>query len=400
MAESTVVSSSEKYTAIILIVDDRLENIRLLKAFLKKEPYELLTATSGEEALSVISKTPPDVILLDVVMPGMSGLEVCRHLKEDEETHHIPVIMVTGVTEREANVQALEAGADDFLTKPLDSSLLHARIENSLRSKKLRDRVRKYQKELETYNEKLEEGIQERTAQLQRTQQVTVFSLAKLSESRDEDTGVHLDRMRRYTCAIAEEMATWDRYKDTIDQVFIDQLHMSSPLHDIGKVGIPDEILLKPGKLTYEEFEIMKLHATIGGDTLHAADIEAGSNSFLTMGRDIAYCHHEKWNGAGYPKGLAGETIPLSARITALGDVYDALTTKRPYKDAFSHEKARAIIKKGKGTHFDPDVIEAFVVCEGTFLRISEELGDRGELPQLQKTLQRLNTMREESSAV
>lgn len=381
-------------TPHVLIVDDREENIRLLKAFLRDNAFEIDTATSGQEALSKVAANPPDIILLDVVMPGMDGLEVCRHLKDDDATRHIPVVIVTGTTERDLNVDALEAGADDFLTKPLDSSILRARIRNGLRSKMLQDRILRYQAELEQYNEKLEAGIRDRTNQLQRTQQVTVFSLAKLSESRDEDTGVHLDRVRWYVRELAAQMSQWDDYKNLIDEVFVEQLYQSSPLHDIGKVGIPDQILLKPGKLTVEEFEIMKLHTIIGGDTLHAADVEAGSNSFLAMGRDIAYFHHEKYSGEGYPKGLKGIDIPLSARITALGDVYDALTSQRPYKPPFSHEKARTIILEGRGTHFCPDVVEAFLSREQRFIEIQREYQDADIIPPLQKTLERLESLR------
>lgn len=388
-------SGERKAAPLVLVVDDLIENIDLLKTFLKPRGFEVVTARSGEAALELIAARPPDVVLLDVVMPGIGGIETCRRIKENEATARIPVVMITGVSEHDVNVRSLQAGADDFLTKPLDSSLLEARLRNCLRSKMLQDRVLRYQAQLEEYNERLEMRIRERTAQLERTQQVTVFALARLSEARDTETGAHLDRMRRYVRILALEMSTWDEYRETLDSLFVEQLYFSSPLHDIGKVGIPDEILLKPGKLTDEEFEIMKWHTIIGGDTLTDADVQAGTHSFLEMSRDIAYAHHEKWNGSGYPNGLSGKAIPLAARIVALGDVYDALTSKRPYKPAFPHEKAHTIIMEGNGTHFDPDVVKAYLKREKDFIAIKEELQDTDDgASRLHKVIQQLETMR------
>jgi putative two-component system response regulator len=379
--------------ARILVVDDLEENVRLLQHFLEPKGYEVRSAYTGEQALMAVEQFPPDVILLDLVMPGMDGFEVCQRLKADPELRHIPVIILTGLSEVQANVRALEAGADDFLIKPIDSVLLDARIRNSLGAKRLQDRVFQYQRQLEVYNETLEARIRDRTAQLERTQQVAIFSLAKLAESRDNETGEHIDRMRSYAREIALELSSWSKHEATVSSTFVDRLFISSPLHDIGKVGIPDGILLKPGKLSPEEFEIMKAHTVIGGDTLKAADYEAGGDSFMAMGRDIAYYHHEKWDGSGYPYNLRGEQIPLAARIVALGDVYDALTSRRPYKEAFSHEKSKAIILQGKGSHFDPDVVDAFLAREVNFIEVRKSFHDRGSsrIQELINTLNRLN---------
>jgi len=322
----------------------------------------------------------------------MDGFEVCRRLKEDRETHHIPVIIVTGVPEKEANVRALEAGADDFLVKPFDSVILAARIRSSLRAKMLRDQAIAYQGQLLTDNETLEARVRERTVQVTRTQEVAVFSIAKLAESRDPETGAHLERMRAYAREIARELVRRGFGEAADSPRFPDQIYLSSPLHDIGKVGIPDRILLKPGKLTGQEFEIMKTHSVIGGDTLRAADLEAGPDSFLAMGRDIAYYHHERWDGKGYPKGLAGTSVPLAARITAVSDVYDALTSKRPYKEPFSHQRSKDIILEGQGTQFDPEVVDAFLAREEQVVRIRERSHDCATVSPIVKLNQALES--------
>ncbi len=280
--------------------------------------------------------------------------------------------------DKDTNVKAIKCGADDFLIKPFDRILLEARIKTSITTKVLHDHLVEYKNELE-------QKVAERTEQVVLTQQVTVFALAKLAESRDNDTGDHLERMRSYARELAVEVVSKPKYSGLYDDDYVVEIFKSTPLHDIGKVGIPDNILLKPGKLTSEEFEIMKRHTTIGGDTLKAADTEAGCDSFLAMGRDIAYFHHEKWDGSGYPFGLAGENIPLCARIAALADVYDALSARRPYKEPFEHEKCRAIILEGRGSHFDPDVVDAFVALESRFLEIRAEFQGDGRLSPIQE---------------
>jgi len=353
------------------------ENGMILKSFLAPLGYEVEFATTGEDALAMVEENPPDVILLDIMMPGMNGFDVCRRLKQDPDTQHIPVVIITGMADKETNVKAVKCGADDFLIKPFDRILLEARIKTSSRTKVLHDHLLEYKNELEL-------KVAERTEQVVQTQQVTVFALAKLAESRDNDTGDHLERMRSYARELAANVISLDKYKDRYDESYVEEIFKSTPLHDIGKVGIPDRILLKPGKLTTEEFDIMKQHARIGGDTLKAADMEAGRDSFLAMGRDIAYYHHEKWDGSGYPFGLAGEAIPLCARVAALADVYDALSARRPYKEPFAHEKCRSIILEGRETHFDPDVVDAFVALEPRFLEIRSEFQGDGRLSPIQ----------------
>jgi len=362
----------------VLVVDDFVENTRILQAFLGTKGYAVTCASSGQEALDRVASEPPDIILLDLIMPGMDGFEVCQRLKQSPDTRHIPVIIVTGLHEREANIRALESGADDFIVKPFDALLLDARIRNSLRAKTLQDQIILCQKQLEAQNQALEQRVRERTSQVLRTQQVAVFSLAKLAESRDTETGAHLERIRSYARMIATELARRGEYTGALTPDFIDEIYHSSPLHDIGKVGIPDGILLKPDRLTPEEFDFMKTHTSIGGDTLRAADIEAGRESFLAMGRDIAYFHHERWDGKGYPKGLQGTDIPLAARIVAVSDVYDALSSKRPYKEAFSHEKSKSIIVEGRGTAFEPCIVDAFLACEDGVLGTQTRLQDSG----------------------
>jgi putative two-component system response regulator len=327
-------------------------------------------------------------------MPEMDGMALCRRIKADPSRRHIPIIFITGRSEMELNVEALEVGAEDFLTKPFDPVLLLARIRNALRTKYLQDQLISYQRQLESSNERLESAVSDRTRQVERIQQVAVFSLAKLAESRDTETGDHLERVRSYTRVIASGLRERGPYRHVITDGFVEALYRSMPLHDIGKVGIPDSILLKPGALSKEEFDVMKTHTQIGGDTLRAADSEAGGDLFLAMGRDIAYHHHEKWDGGGYPFGKKGEDIPLPARIAAVSDVYDALSSKRPYKEAFSHEKSRAIIMEGRGNHFDPAMVDAFLEHEEEFVTIRTHFQSTGKLSPLEEKVSLLNQLR------
>lgn len=370
----------------VLVVDDMVENLNLLELLLSPKGFTVLKADSGRLALDLVAQDPPDVVLLDLVMPEMDGFQICERLKGDPRTRHIPVIILTGVTEHEANIKALELGADDFMIRPFDSVLLDARIRSAVRAKGLQD-------ELIRHQETLEERIRERTSQIERVQQATVFSLAKLAESRDPETGEHLDRMRSYARTVARHLAEQPETRDLVNEEFVEVLYVASPLHDIGKVGIPDRILLKPGKLTRAEFDIMKSHTSIGGETLRAATTEAGPNGFLETGCRIAYYHHERWDGNGYPRGLKADEIPLEARIVALGDVYDALTSKRPYKEAFPHDVARRIILEGRGTQFDPRVVDAFLAMEAEFVSIQKQYHDTGEPTALQRLIRVLEEM-------
>ena len=377
----------------VLVVDDIAENTKLLTRMLEPKGFEVVCAHDGEEALSVVSEDLPDVILLDLVMPKMGGLEVCKILKDNPGTRHIPIMIITGMDEKATNLEAFRLGADDFILKPFDSIILEARIRSAITSKRLHDQLIESRSILRRHNESLKQSVSDHLSRLERAQQVTIFSMARLAESRDTETGEHLERMRLYAREVACEIVRHPKYKDVVPAGMPAQIFRSSPLHDIGKVGIPDQILLKPGKLSEEEFDIMKTHATIGGETLRAADIEAGGDSFLAMGRDIAYFHHEKWDGSGYPHGMAGEEIPLPARIVAVADVYDALTSKRPYKKAFSHEKSIEIIQEGRGSHFDPDILDAFLASEENIVKIREEYQDDGHLTPMQQVAKQLEEM-------
>jgi putative two-component system response regulator len=376
--ETVAMKDNSGGMGIVLVVDDLVENTMLLKGFIKPLGFEVEVAQSGEEALEKVETRPPDIILLDLMMPGMSGFDVCERLKENPETRHIPIIIITGLSDPDANVRAIKAGADDFLIKPFDRVLLEARVRASFKTKRLQDEILQHRRELEV-------RVRERTRQVELTREVALFSLARLAESRDAETGDHLERIRCYVRIVAEEMSQWPTYADVMGGKFVEEIYLSSPLHDIGKVGIPDRILLKPETLTDMETAIMKTHSLIGGDALRDADYEAGQNSFLAMGRDIAYYHHERWDGKGYPNGLKGRDIPLAARIVTLADVYDALTSKRPYKEAYSHERSREIIISGSEKQFDPDVVEAFLRREQDFIKVRNTFQNAGQVSLLQQ---------------
>ncbi len=358
----------EKQT--ILIVDDIDANRKMLSTFLTPMGYSIVEAADGEEALERFQAHHPDLLILDLNMPKMDGFEVCRRLKSDPETKMVPIIVITGLGDDKSHLKALETGADDFLAKPFNIHFLKARLKSALSLKKLHDINIEYQNSLKKSNIELMQKVIA-------TQDVTIVALAKLAEFRDPETGEHLERMREYARILAHGLQNIGKYNKYIDDNYIDSIYKSTPLHDIGKVGIPDSILRKPGKLTPEEFEIMKRHSEIGGDAIASAIKLAGmERSFLDMGQAIAYHHHERWDGNGYPRGLQGEHIPLSARIAAFADVYDALTTKRVYKPAFSHQKSKVILVEGSCTAFDPDIVKAFLGKEKEFVAIKEEYKD------------------------
>ncbi len=351
--------------ARILVVEDSDINIDIIvEAF--KGLYELTIAMDGIEALEAVEHEIPDLILLDVLMPGMNGYDVCQRLKADERTMDVPIIFLTAMKDITDKTKAFEMGAIDYLTKPFETLELKARVKNHLElifAKKL----------LADQNQVLEQMVKVRTEQLYRTQSATIYSLAALAETRDSETGDHIKRTQEYIRTLALALKSLGWYGDILIDDYINMLYDSAPLHDIGKVGVPDHILLKPGKLTAVEFEQMKLHAWYGMKTLESAEKELGEASFLTLAKEIAYTHHEKWDGTGYPNQLSGERIPLSGRLMALVDVYDALISERPYKKAFSHEKSREIILEGSGKHFDERVVAAFVKCERAFIQIKDK---------------------------
>lgn len=331
----------------VLVVDDEEVSTELLENSLTHFGYEVDTARDGEEGLQRIRSGRYSMVVSDWDMPGMQGDELCRRVREGHRSGYIYFVLLTSHGDMGHIVAGLQAGADDFLIKPFSPDELRVRLRTGERLLSLQSR------------------------------DMMLFTLAKLTESRDNETGLHLERMREYTRILADELSRWERYAGEVDGDYVQLIYLTSPLHDIGKVGVPDKILLKPGKLTDAEFEVMKSHALLGGETLSAVARAHPSEKYLTMARDIALTHHERYDGRGYPHGLAGDDIPLSGRITALADVYDALTTARVYKPKFSHDRARQIILAGRGTQFDPDVVEAFLNREQDFIRIAGELDAR-----------------------
>jgi putative two-component system response regulator len=353
----------------IMVVDDTPDNLKLLQEMLRTKGYRVLVFPNGKMALNAAAKSPPDLILLDINMPEMNGFEVCERLKADETLRDIPVLFISALAEAADKVKAFAVGGVDYVTKPFQFEEVQARVETHLR-------LRGLQHELEKHNLHLATLVKEKVAEISDSQQSTIIALAKLAESRDENTGDHVERTRIFCRLVADKMRENPRYKYSIDETFVENIYQASALHDIGKVGIPDNILLKPGKLTPDEFEIMKTHTTIGADTLETAHYKYSKNSFLNMGISIARSHHEWWNGSGYPDGLAGEDIPLSARIMAIADVYDALRSKRPYKEAFSHSQSCGIIIESSGKQFDTEVIDTFKILESKFAEIHDRMDD------------------------
>ncbi len=337
--------------AKILVVDDEDGNLRLTESRLSPLDYEVILARDGEEALTKVKETPPDVILLGTLMPKIDGFEVTRRLKQDEATKAIPVVMMTAQSEVEERLKALEAGADDFLTKPVDEVELRARVNSLLKVKAYNDHLFNYQKELETEVTKRTQDLAKAFQKVKVASLDTVYRLSRAAEYKDEDTGAHVQRMSHYSSAIARAMG--------LDDEFVESVLWASPMHDIGKIGIPDRVLQKPGKLDPDEWVIMRQHTTIGAEILKDA-----SADFIKLAADIALTHHEKWDGSGYPQGMKGSDIPLAGRIVALADVFDALTSERPYKAPFPLEKALAIIKDSQGSHFDPELVDVFCSIE------------------------------------
>ncbi len=333
--------------AIIMVADDEPKIRKSLHDILDLEGYDVIEAYDGLSVLDQITPESVDVVLLDINMPGINGLEITKKLKNNNKLKHIPIIIVTGQNDQELRIEALKAGADDFLVKPPHFAELSARVRSLLKVKAYNDHMMNYQKELEKQVADRTQQLEQALSKIKTASLDTIHRLSRAAEYKDEDTATHIQRMSSYAAAVAGEMGLPDSEVELI-------LYTSS-MHDIGKIGIPDNILLKKGKLTAEEWKQMKMHTIIGAEIL-----QGSNNDFIRKGRVIALTHHEKWDGSGYPEGLKGAEIPVEGRICAIADVFDALTTKRPYKEAFSVEKATEIIKNGRASHFDPDVTDSF----------------------------------------
>ena len=348
----------------ILIVDDEVANTSLLERILRDD-YNVKIANSAHEAILKAASEPfSDLILLDILMPDFDGFDLCRYLKAQPETKNIPVIFISGLGDIKNETEGFKIGAVDYITKPVSVPIVKARVRAHL--------------SLYNQNKRLEMLVKKRTAELLMTRDVAITGFASLAETKDPETGAHIFRTQEYVRCLAENAFLRSIYPDEITSDFIEELYKSAPLHDIGKIGIPERILLKPGKLNEEEFEVMKTHTTIGEKALKTAEraLSDKSSSFLKVAKEIALFHHEKWDGTGYPFGLSGLKIPIAGRIMAIADVYDALISKRIYKPAFSHEEALDIIANSENSHFDPQLVAIFMEINQDFLRIAHENTD------------------------
>ena len=353
----------------ILVIDDTPGNLSLLNQLLR-EHYRVRLANSGPRGLELAAMAPPDLILLDIMMPDMDGYQVFQRLQSDPATRRIPVIFLTAKVGAEDEERGLAMGAVDFIHKPIAPSVVLARVRTHLQ-------IRHWQTFLEDKSAWLQQEVESRVSEVFRLQEATIRVMVSLAEFRDECTGNHIRRTQDYVRLLADYLSRQPRDAGFLMPEQIDRIAKASPLHDIGKIAIPDHILLKPGRHTPEEFAIMQTHSVKGESMLLRSLHEmGGDNAMLRFACQIARSHHERWDGGGYPDGLAGEAIPLAARLMAVADVYDALRSRRPYKKAFDHAEAVDIIVQGKGSHFDPLLVEAFLALEGVFSEIATKLAD------------------------
>ncbi|MBL8305140.1 MAG: two-component system response regulator [Rubrivivax sp.] len=367
--------------ATLLIVDDEPVNLAMLGQLLRPD-YTVRVASSGAAALRAVATPPrPDLLLLDISMPGMDGFEVLRRLRADNATQDIPVIFVTAMAASSDEEHGLALGAQDYITKPIKPAVLLARLRTQLEAKRARDWMR-------DQNAWLEAEVARRMSENDLSQQAGIRALAHLAEIRDPETGNHIGRTQRYVRELALQLRSHPRFAAVLTDRFIGLLTRSAPLHDIGKVGIPDTILLKPGLLTPEEREVMRSHARLGSEAIELAEHDVAQPvAFLSLAKEIAHWHHERWNGSGYPDGLAGDEIPVSARIMAIADVFDALISPRVYKRPLSPEEVRDLIAKGRGTQFDPDMVDAFLGAYDRFTDIAARYNDQSIDPGVSRPL-------------
>ncbi len=366
-------------TAKVMIVDDEPVNVKVVQKYLKLAGYQhFVTSTDPRPVMEMISQEMPDVILIDIMMPFVSGLQILQSLRDDERLAHVPTIVLTASDNEQTKMEALELGAADFLSKPVNSAELIVRVRNALLVKTHHDHLKNYARDLERQ-------VRRRTAELAASRLELIHCLARTADFRDNETGRHVVRVGRYAEIIAQGLG--------MDEQFVELIGHAAPLHDMGKVGIPDCVLLKPGKLVRDEFEIMQKHTVYGERAFEPMSdeewqtfrshtfmgemiMDVQSSPIITMAAKIALTHHEKWDGTGYPTGLKGSEIPLSGRITAIADVFDALSSKRPYKPAFELDRCFQIMEEGRGTHFDPKALDAFLAGRGAVAQVYAELAD------------------------
>lgn len=359
-----------EHQASILVVDDTPANLSLLSGLLSPR-WRVRLAPSGAKALELVRRHAPDLIVLDVMMPELDGFEVCRRLKADPVTRDIPVLFLTALSQPEDETRGFECGGADFIHKPFNPATVLSRVATQLEAKAWRDT-------LQQRNQWLQQELQTRLGEVEQLRDATLHVMISFAEFRDEDTGFHVRRTQEYLRTLAHWLLAQPGGMPGLDAERIDHMAKSAPLHDIGKVAIPDGILLKPGRLTPDEMAVMRTHAMQGWEMLRRAAERMGHQGdlFLKYGMEIARHHHERWDGGGYPDGLAGDTIPLSARLMAVADVYDALISRRPYKEPMSHADARALIVAGSGSHFDPAVVNAMLATQDALQRIAQQWSD------------------------
>ncbi len=360
----------------VLIVDDDRDTRELLTRLLERW-CEVAGAHNGHRALAVAERAVPDIVLLDIRMPGIDGCETCRRMRRMLSGRNVQIIMVSACSSEEEQLRAFDAGADDYIVKPVDPQELTSRVRLHFRLLDALGEAAAVRREICRHHADLHRMVEQRARELAETKDVAVMALAEVAESRDQGTGEHLIRMRMYAQMLAEALRVDSPYAAEIDETFLEDLYRSSPLHDIGKVGISDAILLKPDRLTAEEFEAVKQHTVIGANILEQAVFHSPHGGFLAMAAIIARFHHERFDGEGYPAGLIGEEIPLAARIVTVADVFDAITSERPYKPAYPADAARAMINADSGKHFDPVVVEAFQRCFDQMVRVRDRHQDQ-----------------------